>query len=100
MSEEQEFRFVELKTSWKKNHGRQVKRGEKGIRIIAPAPYKSKTEQDVIDSKTRQPVLDTDGKPKKETVEIERPSFRIATVFDVSQTEGKELPTLGTEELV
>lgn len=86
--------------SWKKNHGRQVKRGEKGIRIIAPAPYKVRTEQDVIDPKTRQPVLDTDGKPKKETVEIERPSFRIATVFDVSQTEGKELPTLGTEELI
>ena len=85
--------------SWKKNHGRQVKRGEKGIKIIAPAPYKVKTEQDVIDPKTQKAVLDADGKPKKETVEIERPSFRIATVFDVSQTEGKELPTLGVEEL-
>lgn len=86
--------------SWKKNHGRQVKRGEKGIRIIAPSPYKVKTEQDVIDPKTRKPVLDQDGRPKKETVEVERPSFRVATVFDVSQTEGKELPTLGAEELV
>ena len=86
--------------SWKKSHGRQVKRGEKGIKIIAPAPYKVKTEQDVIDPKTKKAVLDADGKPKKETVEVERPSFRIATVFDVSQTEGKELPTLGAEELV
>lgn len=85
--------------SWKKNHGRQVRRGEKGIKIIAPAPYKVKTEQDVIDPKTQKAVLDADGKPKKETVEIERPSFRVATVFDVSQTEGKELPTLGVEEL-
>lgn len=57
-------------------------------------------EKPVIDPKTRQPVLDTDGKPKKETVEVERPSFRVATVFDISQTEGKELPTLGTEELI
>lgn len=86
--------------SWKKNHGRQVRRGEKGIKIIAPAPYKVKMEQDMIDPKTKKAVLDADGKPKKETVEVERPSFRIATVFDVSQTEGKELPTLGAEELV
>lgn len=86
--------------SWKKNHDRQVKRGEKGIRIIAPAPYKVSTERDVIDPRTRQLMLDTDGKPKKDTVEVERSSFRIATVFDVSQTEGKELPTLGIEELM
>lgn len=85
--------------AWKKNHGRQVKRGEKGIKIIAPAPYKVKTERDVIDPNTQKAVLDADGKPQKETVEIERPSFRVATVFDVSQTEGKEIPTLGVEEL-
>lgn len=85
--------------AWKKNHGRQVKRGEKGIKIIVPAPYKVKTERDVIDPNTQKAVLDADGKPKKETVEIERPSFRVATVFDVSQTEGKEIPTLGVEEL-
>lgn len=85
--------------AWKKNHGRQVKRGEKGIKIIAPAPYKVKAERDVIDPNTQKAVLDADGKPKKETVEIERPSFRVATVFDVSQTEGKEIPTLGVEEL-
>ena len=60
--------------SWTKNHGRQVRRGEKGIRIIAPSPYKVKTEQDVIDPKTLKPVLDRDGRPKKETVEVERPS--------------------------
>jgi antirestriction protein ArdC len=85
--------------SWKKNHGRQVKRGEKAIKIIAPAPFKIKAERNVIDPKTHQVVLDADGKPKKETFEVERPSFRVVSVFDVSQTEGKELPTLGVEEL-
>ena len=85
--------------AWKKNHGRQVRKGEKGIKIIAPSPYKVKTEKDVIDPKTQKPVLDADGNTKKETVEVERPSFRVATVFDVSQTEGKELPTLGVDEL-
>lgn len=85
--------------AWKKNHGRQVRKGEKGIKIIAPAPYKVKTEKDVIDPGTQKPVLDTNGNPRKETVEVERPGFRVATVFDVSQTEGKELPTLGVDEL-
>ena len=85
--------------AWKRNFGRQVRKGEKGIKIIAPSPYKVKTEQDKIDPFTHQKILDFNGEPVKEVVEVERPAFRVATVFDVSQTEGKELPTLGVDEL-
>lgn len=85
--------------SWKRNFGRQVRKGEKGIRIIAPSPYKVKAEQEKKDPATGKTILDANGQPVKETVEIERPAFRVATVFDVSQTEGKELPTLGVDEL-
>jgi len=85
--------------AWKRNFGRQVRKGEKGIKIIAPAPYKVKTEQDKIDPYTQLKVLDSNGDPVKEVIEIERPAFRVATVFDVSQTDGKELPTLGVDEL-
>lgn len=85
--------------AWQKDHGRFVKKGEKGIRILAPAPYKAKVEQDVIDHATRQKVLDAHGNPMKETVEIERAGFKVTTVFDISQTEGKELPSIGVDEL-
>ena len=85
--------------AWQKNHGRHVKKGEKGIQILAPAPYKTKIEQDVIDKNTHQRVLDAQGNPVKETVEVERAAFRVTTVFDVSQTEGKELPSIGVDEL-
>ena len=85
--------------SWQKDHGRHVKKGAKGIQILAPAPYKTKIEQDVIDKNTHQKVLDAQGNPLKETVEVERASFRVATVFDISMTEGKELPTIGVDEL-
>lgn len=85
--------------AWKQKHGRQVRKGEKGIKILAPAPYKVKEEKDVIDPVTRKAVLDINGNPQKETVTVERPAFKIATVFDVSQTDGKELPTLGVNEL-
>lgn len=85
--------------AWKRNFGRQVRKGEKGIRIIAPSPYKVKAEQEKKDPATGKTVLDANGQPVKETVEIERPAFRVATVFDVSQTDGKELPTLGVDEL-
>ena len=85
--------------AWKRNFGRQVRKGEKGIKIIAPSPYKVKTEQDKIDPYTHMKVLDSNGDPVKEVVEVERPAFRVATVFDVSQTDGKELPTLGVDEL-
>ena len=85
--------------SWKRNFGRQVRKGEKGIKIIAPSPYKIKAEQEKKDPATGKPILDANGQPVKETVEIERPAFRVATVFDVSQTDGKELLTLGVDEL-
>lgn len=85
--------------SWQKDHGRYVKKGEKGIRIIAPAPYKTIVEQDVIDRSTHERILDAQGNPMKETVEVERAGFRISTVFDISQTEGKDLPSIGVDEL-
>ena len=85
--------------SWQKNFERHVNKGEKGIKIMAPAPYKKKQEMEVIDPKTQRPVLGDDGKPKTEEVEITIPAFKPVTVFDVSQTEGKEIPTLGADEL-
>ena len=85
--------------SWQKNFERHVNKGEKGIKIMAPSPYKKKQEMEVIDQKTGRPVLGDDGKPKTEEVEITIPAFRPVTVFDVSQTSGKEIPTLGADEL-
>ena len=85
--------------AWKKNFGRHVKKGEKGIRILQPAPYKVRYEQEKKDPDTGKVITGMDGNPVKETVEIEKPGFRVASVFDISQTEGKELPTLGVEEL-
>lgn len=86
-------------TAWQKNHDRHVLKGEKGIRILAPAPYKVKLEQDRMDPDTHQPVLDAAGQPVKDLIEVERPAFKVATVFDVSQTEGKEIPSIGVDEL-
>lgn len=85
--------------AWKKNFGRHVKKGEKGIRILQPSPYKVRYEQEKKDPDTGKVITGMDGNPVKETVEIEKPGFRVASVFDISQTEGKELPTLGIEEL-
>ncbi len=85
--------------SWKKNFERNVNKGEKGIKILAPAPYKIKKEQEKIDPDTDLPVLDKDGKPVMEEVTIQVPAFKVVSVFDVSQTSGKELPTLGVDEL-
>ena len=85
--------------AWQKQHQRHVKKGEKGIQIIAPSTYKAKKEREVLDPGTGRPKLDAQGKPVTEIVEVEYPAFRVATVFDVSQTEGKELPTLGVDEL-
>ena len=85
--------------AWKQKHGRQVMKGEKGIRIIAPSPYKVKLEQDVVDPKTHMRMLDSSGNPVKQTVVVERPAFRVATVFDVTQTEGRELPSITVNEL-
>ena len=85
--------------SWKNLFGRQVSRGAKGIKVIAPSPYKVKKEIDKIDPKTQKPVTDKNGKTVKEETEITVPAFKIVSVFDVSQTEGKELPSIGVDEL-
>ena len=86
-------------TSWQKNFQRNVKKGEKGIFILAPCPYIVKKEKEKRDALTGRPLLGQDGKPLKEVVEITQVSFRPAAVFDISQTEGKELPTIGVEDL-
>ena len=91
--------FVAGYNSWKNLFGRQVARGAKGIKVLAPSPYKIKKEVDKIDPKTNKPVTDKDGKPVKEETEITVPAFKVVSVFDVSQTEGKELPTIGVDEL-
>ncbi len=85
--------------AWQRNFERHVNKGERGIRILAPAPYKIKEEQEKIDPVTNEPVLDRDGMPVMEEVEIKIPAFRVVTVFDYSQTDGKELPGLGVNEL-
>lgn len=85
--------------SWKNKFERSVNKGEKGIQIFAPAPYKIKKEQTKLDPDTDLPVLGKDGKPITEEVEVTIPAFKVVSVFDVSQTSGKELPTLGADEL-
>ena len=80
--------------AWKRNFNRQVKKGEKGIKIFAPVPYKRTIERDKIDPSTRQPVVDQNGDTVKEQVEVRRAAFRAITVFDVSQTTGDPLPLL------
>ena len=82
---------------WRDQFGRNVKRGEKGIKIIAPAPYKKKIEEMKLDPDTKAPVLDKDGNAIIEEKEIHIPTFKVATVFDVSQTEGKPLPQLASD---
>lgn len=85
-------------TEWKQM-GRYVKKGEKGISILAPAPYKIEREQTKLDEKGR-PVFDADGEPVKEKVEVTIRAFKVVKTFDLSQTDGKELPTIGPSELV
>lgn len=85
--------------AWQKNFDRHVKKGEKGIRILAPAPYKIKEEQEKLDPVTGEIMLDKNGMPVTEEVEIKIPAFRVVPVFDVSQTDGKELPDKGVNEL-
>ena len=79
---------------------RHVKKGEKGIKIFAPAPYKVKKLVDKIDPETRKPMLDREGKVVKEEKEITVPAFKVITVFDISQTEGKEFPDLSVKPLL
>ena len=78
--------------NWQNQFSRQVLRGEKGITIIAPTPYKIKVEQEKLDPDTKQPLLDADGKTITEEKEVQIPMFRPVKVFDVSQTDGKPLP--------
>lgn len=86
--------------AWQKNFERHVNRGEKAIRILAPAPYKIKEERDKIDPVTQELLLDKDGNPQKEEVEITIPAFRAVSVFDLSQTDGKPIPELTAKELL
>ena len=83
---------------WRDEFHRNVKKGEKGIKIFAPAPYKVKKEVPKLDEQG-QPVKDKDGNTVTEQKEIQVPAFKIVSVFDVSQTEGEPLPSLGVEEL-
>ena len=84
---------------WRDDFERHVKKGEKGIKILAPSPYKVKKQMEKIDPATQKPVIGADGKPVTEEREIEIPVFRVVTVFDVSQTEGKEIPDIAVSEL-
>lgn len=86
--------------AWQKNFERHVNKGEKAIRILAPAPYKIKEERDKIDPVTQELLLDKDGNPQKEEVEITIPAFRAVSVFDLSQTDGKPIPELTAKELL
>ena len=86
-------------TAWKNQFQRNVKKGEKGIKIIAPSPFKIKQEMEKIDPQTQTPVIGRDGKPVTEEKEITIPAYKVVSVFDVSQTEGKELPDIAVDAL-
>lgn len=79
---------------WKRSFGRHVKKGEKGIQILAPTPYKIKVDQEKLDPDTKLPMLDDDGKPITEEKEVTIPMYKVVSVFDVAQTVGKPLPQI------
>lgn len=81
-------------SKWKNSFGRHVKKGEKGIQILAPTPYKIKVDKEKLDPDTKLPMLDDDGKPITEEKEVTIPMFKVVSVFDVAQTEGKPLPQI------
>jgi len=83
--------------SWKTNFKRTVNKGEKGIKILAPAPYKIKLEKQKIDPESKKPLTDKNGNPITEMVEMTKPCFRVVHVFDVLQTSGEPLPTIANE---
>ncbi len=85
--------------AWEKKFNRHVMKGEKGIQIIAPAPFKEKQEQEKVDPDTGEVVLREDGQPETEEVMVVIPRFKVSTVFDLSQTDGDPLPELGPGEL-
>ena len=86
-------------SAWKNQFQRNVKKGEKGIKIIAPSPFKIKQETEKIDPQTQKPVIGRDGKPVTEEKEITIPAYKVVSVFDVSQTEGRELPNIAVDAL-
>ena len=86
--------------AWQKNFERHVNKGEKAIRILAPAPYKIKEERDKLDPVTGEMMFDENGMPQKEETEVTIPAFRAVSVFDVSQTDGKPIPELEVNELL
>lgn len=81
-------------SKWKNSFGRHVKKGEKGIQILAPTSYKIKVDKEKLDPDTKLPMLDDEGKPITEEKEVTIPMFKVVSVFDVSQTEGKPLPQI------
>ncbi len=81
-------------STWQKKFERNVMKGEKAIKIFAPAPRKVEVERDMLDPETQRPVLDENGEVKREKVTVQQPYFKITSVFDVSQTDGKPLPEL------
>ncbi len=86
--------------AWQRNFNRHVNKGEKGIRILAPAPYKIKEERDKLDPVTGEVLLDKDGMPQTEEVWIKIPAFRAVSVYDVKQTSGEPIPELEAKELL
>ena len=85
--------------AWKNNFGRNVMKGQKGIKILAPSPFKIKKEMEKIDPQTQKAIIGKDGKPVTEEKEITIPAFKVVSVFDVSQTEGKEIPDIAVNML-
>lgn len=79
---------------WKNSFGRHIKKGEKGIQILAPTPYKIKVDKEKLDPDTKLPMLDDDGNPITEEKEVTIPMFKVVSVFDISQTDGKPLPQI------
>ena len=86
-------------SAWKNNFGRNVMKGQKGIKIIAPSPFKIRQEVEKIDPHTQKPIIGKDGKPVTEEKEVKILAYKVVSVFDVSQTEGKELPDIAVDEL-
>lgn len=89
--------YVAGYTSWEKNFGRQVQKGEKGIRILAPSPYKINKDVEMVDPVTQKPVIGKNGEPLRERVQTTIPAYKVTTIFDISQTQGKDLPEITTE---
>lgn len=99
MSQKPEATRVASFSSWEKNFNRHVIKGEKGIKIIAPAPYKMMVDKPMFDKSTKEPILNERGEQLTEKKEVTIPAFKVVTVFDESQTYGDKIPQLGVDEL-